>query len=699
MEDDPGAAEDERTIELSSIAAIYPELVVDPDDPYVATLELAVTPVKPLRICFKSAETGAPPALLTPPTSLDQDEGHSPLKPQVQAIQLDAHELSHLPPLSLKVTLPEGYPTEKPPLVSVSVNPPWLPRPALKRLKEDCSNLWEELGKDQVVYAYIDHVQQEAENAFGLAGAPDFQVLSELKLALLDYDLKAKRDEFEKGTFDCGICLEPKKGVNCHKIMLCGHVFCTACLQEFYKSCITEGDVDNVKCLSPTCGKDEAARVGPDGKPLKKRKHDRTLNPSELLQIPIEQELVQRYVRLKRKKRLEADPNTIYCPRQWCQGAARSKKHPKPVDPMKGEESSESEEEPQQPTKRKKKFDLEELPMADRLSVCEDCNFAFCCVCRKGWHGELAHCSPRRQKELDEEESASLLYMQKYSTPCPTCNAPCQKTMGCNHMICFRCKTHFCYLCSSFLMPDNPYNHFNDLASQCYQRLWELEAGDGEGVDRQAFHNPELAEWDEIIEDEDSDDDDLPPENFDDFRGERPFEDEEDTSDEEPAPDQRRNMHIEIVNFARPGANNAHRIALPERPRAPEPAPPAVPNPPRRRRRGGGQRGNRHGPVRIEQARAVQNAPPPARQPAPQPPAQAAPAANNEPPILPQAAPGQGNHPGGAMQPGPVRAMGLERFLQLAQQDEEDEWDSDELDEDFDELRLAEPRRQRVNWR
>jgi len=73
------------------------------------------------------------------------------------------------------------------------------------------------------------------------------------------------------------------------------------------------------------------------------------------------------------------------------------------------------------------------------------------------------------------------------------------------------------------------------------------------------------------------------------------------------------------------------------------------------------------------------------------------------PPVLPYAAPGQGNHPGGAMQPGPVRAMGLERFLQLAQQDQEDEWDSDELDEDLDELVLEEqPRRNRAvdrNWR
>jgi E3 ubiquitin-protein ligase RNF14 len=545
-------------------------------------------------------------------------------------------------------------------------------------------------------------------------------------LALLDFDLTTKRERFEKETFDCGICLEPKKGVNCHKLLQCGHVFCVSCLQDFYKSCIAEGDVDSVKCLSPTCGKDQA-----DGHPPKRRKQDRTLNPSELLQIPIEPDLVQRYVRLKRKKRLEADKNTIYCPRQWCQGAARSKKHPKPTDALElVDENSDSEEED---GARKKVADPEALPMSERLSVCEDCGFAFCCVCGKGWHGELQRCSPRRQQELNEEEAATAAYIQKHSTPCPTCNAPAQKSMGCNHMICFKCKTHFCYLCSAYLMPDNPYSHFNDVDSECYQRLWVLEGGDFDGAPAhfQDIHdNPELADWDAREESDSDDEADLPPENFDAFQGDRPWladqnENEDDsTDDEEPAPDQRRpqrNMHIEIVNFAHPGAQNPQRIALPERPREAAVAPaaaaaPAPPNPGARRqqpRRGGGQQANRlramrnepargglvrdHEPNRPQQRRQqaahnnVQRAeaggqiiPGPA--PAPEVPLPAdhdnAPV-DHDPPLLPLAAPGQGNnHPAAA---GPVRAMGgLERFLELARHDLEDEWDSDELDDDED---------------
>ncbi len=63
---------------------------------------------------------------------------------------------------------------------------------------------------------------------------------------------------------------------------------------------------------------------------------------------------------------------------------------------------------------------------------------------------------------------------------------------------------------------------------------------------------------------------------------------------------------------------------------------------------------------------------------------------------LPAAAPGQGNQ-----QAGPIRGMGIDEFLQLALEDREDEWDSDELDEDdFVGMDFEhEPRRRGLPWR
>ena len=258
--------------------------------------------------------------------------------------------------------------------------------------------------------------------------------------------------------------IDAKKGTVCHRLLSCGHVFCVPCLQDYYNACINEGDIGSVKCTAPECGKEP-----------KKGSKDRTLEPSELLGIPIEQDTVQRYIKLKRKKRLESDKTTVYCPRQWCQGPARTTKS----------KTREEEEDKEIGTiiEESRTYDRnappEKLPPpAERLAVCEDCNFAFCKVCKASWHGEYFVCFPRSQFELTAEERASEDYMKLHTQPCPTCDARAQKTHGCNHMICFKCDTHFCYLCGAYLLKGNPYQHYNTVKSSCYMRLWELEGGD-----------------------------------------------------------------------------------------------------------------------------------------------------------------------------------------------------------------------------
>jgi E3 ubiquitin-protein ligase RNF14 len=265
----------------------------------------------------------------------------------------------------------------------------------------------------------------------------------------------------------------------------CGHVFCVACLQDFYNNAITEGHVATVRCLTPNCAKEREEAVSPAGR---KRKKPRTfINPSELLQIPLDQAMVQRYVTLKYKVELESDKNTIYCPRQWCNGAARSKKHKKPQglelaeasdDSASGDDDDDDDDQDHPEGEGKSK---PYKPAEVLLAICEECTFAFCSRCFQSWHGEFFRCNPPRDK-LSAEELASLEYMKMHTTPCPSCGTSAQKTHGCNHMTCFYCHTHFCYLCSAWLDPKYPYSHFNNPAGGCYMRLWEMEEGDGHDV-------------------------------------------------------------------------------------------------------------------------------------------------------------------------------------------------------------------------
>ncbi|KAF7161212.1 hypothetical protein CNMCM6106_008538 [Aspergillus hiratsukae] len=621
-------SEDERSVELSSIAAIYPEIKIDPASPFRASLDIPVRPSTPLPVCFEQQLDARFPEVLTPPTSLDaSDVG---LGFATKDDGRDVHTLSHLPPLSLEIDLPEGYPSEKAPIFRLETNPPWLPHSIISRLTDDGKRLWEECGRDLVVYTYIDHLQQLAETAFSVSDTADQEVPlpRDIKIALLDYNNKAEREQFEQETFECGVCLEPKKGSVCHRLLSCSHVFCVPCLQDFFNSCITEGDVDSVKCLSPDCAK-ERNGVPEAGNQLKRRKkHDRTLSPSELLQIPLDQETVQRYVFLKRKKKLESDKSTVYCPRQWCQGAARSKKHPKPVDPMTDDVDSSDEEEGFAFDPNGDEAQLP--PMADRVAICEDCNYAFCSVCKKGWHGELVRCFPRRDAELSAEEKATEEYLRLYTSPCPTCDAPCQKRLGCNHMICFKCSTHFCYLCSSWLSEDNPYRHFNDTNSQCYNRLWDLEGGDGldpEGAE--ALHRipNDLVEFDEPSDDEGA----------------------------------------LVVEFH----ERDDEIARRRRPPPPAPVPPRV----NQAAGGHGHRG------RGDDANGLDAA---GRAAAAERQAQARAIAEvRARPVADRPRQNDGQAAVQPPRPGRIHRPGLQRFLDLVQNDREDEWDSDELDDDF----------------
>ncbi|KAL6707097.1 hypothetical protein ACN47E_004849 [Coniothyrium glycines] len=431
---------DERAEELDTLQSIYPELQVDPTSPYIAHLELLVAPTKPLPITFEPEN--------------------------------DTQRIAYLPPLRIQVDLPAEYPTDAPPNVQITTAPAWLPERIRLRLAAEARSIWDEYGGGTVLFAYISSLQEQAENAFDLE---DLSLPSSLRTALLNFSRRMKKELFDKETFDCEVCLEPKKGSVCYRMERCSHVFCIGCLQDYYNNCIKEGDVNNVKCMSTDCG-----QRGNNGK-----KKDRLLSPKELLQIPISREQVERYAMIKRKKKIESDPSIIFCPRSWCQGAMRSDKYPKITDVAQMDDSDSEAEDDGQPQQDVLESESGPAKRAigvrgmERLAVCEDCNIAFCVVCLASWHGDFVRCEPRDANQLTEEDQASLNFISKNTSPCPYCSVPCQKSHGCNHMTCAQCQTHFCYLCGAWLNPDHPYAHFNDPNQKhCFQRLMDGAEGD-----------------------------------------------------------------------------------------------------------------------------------------------------------------------------------------------------------------------------
>ena len=580
-------SDDERSEELRAIKAIFPELKVNADNPFFASLDLLVIPSKPISISVPRAVGNLPGQLQNGQAKPAGGSDHA--IPEAQAAP-EIKQLSYLPPLTIDLKLPGGYPSDLPPEFRLSSL--WIPSEKLEDLEAHLRSLWEENGRNAVVYDFIDYLQQLSEKAFDVDMSRDgvSQEGQHLEIVLLDYDLMMQKAKFDEETFECGICLEPKKGKACHRLNLCGHVFCVECLKDFYNTCITEGDIQNVKCQAPKC-EETAARRSVPTKKKRRPKQDGTLEPSELLEISLEQEQVQRYIRLKRQKALEADKSTIYCPRKWCQEAAQLA-HKRSSEDEEADEDHASNAEVEDTAPAPDDQPGEKFPPpAERLAICTSCAFAFCIVCETSWHGEFAPCHARSQAEVSAEEAASQEYLLLHSSPCPTCAAPCQKTGGCNHIVCFTCQSHFCYLCSSYLQIDNPYKHFNTEWEPCYMRLWDGEGGDVAPIPRRP-----------------------PPRNR--ARAPRP-----------PPVEQRPVTEAVREVGAAAGVDGGDEG---EEGRAEGPLPPA-PDPPR----------------------------------APQPP---------------------WRMPGGLARirpPAPVgEDAGLQRFLRLAMDDQEDEWDSDEMDDD-----------------
>lgn len=231
---------------------------------------------------------------------------------------------------------------------------------------------------------------------------------------------------------------------------------------------IKEGDVGSVRCLNYVCGKDlpPEEAIDEEGNVHKIPRKPGAIAPAEL-QLLLEADIVERYLKLKRKRAFESMKNVVYCPRNFCKGPALR-------------DNAE-----------------------DQLAICQDCSLAFCANCGKSWHGYKFSCRPPGGKLTEDEEKEAKLtaeFLESNCTPCPTCLIPISKSGGCNHMYCSRCWTHFCLLCGAFLFPDNPYQHYNQPKSSCYNRLWEGVDDQGNVVDDPPPPPPEEPEQPMMIQ-------------------------------------------------------------------------------------------------------------------------------------------------------------------------------------------------------
>nr|XP_015826569.2 E3 ubiquitin-protein ligase RNF14 isoform X1 [Nothobranchius furzeri] len=265
----------------------------------------------------------------------------------------------------------------------------------------------------------------ESTSAF-LSLTPSQKLMSQI----LIYNAAQKQKVFATTVFDCGVCYTGWLGSECVQLHECSHVFCRACLGEFCKVQINEGNIRGVTCPHDGC--------------------TATPTPAQVRSL-VGEELFSRYDRLLLQSTLDCMSDVTYCPRTSCSSAVIL------------EESS-------------------------NAAMCSVCSFAFCVKCKKTYHGtkecyvktkqkvkeDIQLDMPRslegKQALLDDYIASStkrrgllesrygrrlLLSMETNlceewkstnTRPCPHCFCPIEKNGGCFMMWCTQCQQQFMWL-------------------------------------------------------------------------------------------------------------------------------------------------------------------------------------------------------------------------------------------------------------
>ncbi|KAJ8081187.1 hypothetical protein PM082_018030 [Marasmius tenuissimus] len=391
--------------------------------------------------------------------------------PETTKNEVKELSLSTLPPLLLHIILPQAYPVkEAPSLLSIRATHLWLQPHHIARLHTRLMERWSEVEDtgQGVLYNWIEYLYSGGfledvgmlNNNTILIHHPSPPLLAPL---LEEHQALSASNTFNQTSYPCSVCLEHFKGSKCLQLS-CNHIFCRKCLQDFWDLCITEGDIERVGCPDPECVK--------EGRQASEEEVARAVSGGE--------EQLSRWRWLREKAAIEKDPTIIHCPMSFCQRPV-----PKPRD-LEGQEES----------------------GWDRLRTCPSCSYSFCAFCKRTWHGPISACPisasetlvleylalPETSAERTtmerrfgrknivrlvdryHEEQANKKWLDSSTMACAGCGVSVEKSLGCNHMTCAKCKTHFCYKCGQKLQPTNPYKHFSTPGQPCFNKLFDVNS-------------------------------------------------------------------------------------------------------------------------------------------------------------------------------------------------------------------------------
>lgn len=197
---------------------------------------------------------------------------------------------------------------------------------------------------------------------------------------------------------ECDICLEHRW---LYRRPCCGFPACGDCMKRYFETKVADGTV-KIECCSPRC-----------------RHYVHRDEISARLDGTVKHRFYQFLVQAN------ADPHVKTCP--GCNHITRLVGSGKVK------------------TKNTKKH-----PERCRMK-CSECGLTWCFSCQASWHDGITCRQYRKGDRLLKSWAHEVQHGQVNAQKCPKCQVYIQRTTGCDHMHCTRCKTDFCYRCGDRL--------------------------------------------------------------------------------------------------------------------------------------------------------------------------------------------------------------------------------------------------------
>lgn len=246
---------------------------------------------------------------------------------------------------------------------------------------------------------------------------------------LLDFDEAQRQRVFDSRVFCCGICFVEKLGSNCLCFKECQHVYCKACMTEYFQIQIRDGNVQCLNCPEPKCtslATPSQVFVIYESVQLKSNSPYRQRLPcfpflsAFMFQVKqlVDEELFARYDRLLLQSSLDLMADVVYCPRQSCGTAVM-------------------------------------MEPDTTMGICSACQYAFCTLCKLGYHG-VSHCKIRAGNAT---ETLIVFFRSKSDWSVNSTYKFCSRNQKVSNIKMLSLSTRFCTLVWRFLCLKTCHQH------------------------------------------------------------------------------------------------------------------------------------------------------------------------------------------------------------------------------------------------